>query len=232
MDVLTDDHEREQVVRKWWSENWKSLALGIVIAVGGMVGVQQYKAYTLRTSQDKAYQVYAIRTALATPNATYEDAEKFVSENSDIYGSLVALELASVQIQKGEYDKALFNTRYAMENGSDLIQPNAALATAKILLELKKYDEAIAACQKISANAYAAEKNEVLGDIYFAQGKQDQAHDAYLEAISQCKDKKIAINPVLQMKFDNLIKEGETPAFREAAKLDKEIRISSTKVVK
>ena len=71
-----------------------------------------------------------------------------------------------------------------------------------------------------------------LGDIYFAQGKQDQAHDAYLEAISQCKDKKIAINPVLQMKFDNLIKEGETPAFREAAKLDKEIRISSTKVVK
>ena len=28
MDVLTDDHEREQVVRKWWSEYWKPIALG------------------------------------------------------------------------------------------------------------------------------------------------------------------------------------------------------------
>ena len=25
MDVLTDDHEREEVVRKWWHENWLSL---------------------------------------------------------------------------------------------------------------------------------------------------------------------------------------------------------------
>lgn len=232
MDVLTDDHEREQVVRKWWSENWKSLALGVTIAVSAMVGVQQYRAYTLNASQQKAYQVYAIRSALVKPNASFADAEKFIEENRDIYGSLVALELAAVQVQKGEFDKALVNTVFASENGSELIRPSAALASAKILLEQKKYDEALKAAESVSVKAYLAEKNETIGDIYFAQGMTDKAHDAYLKAIEECKDKKIAINPALQIKFDNLIKEGEAPAFREAALLDKEIKISSTKVMK
>ena len=43
MDVLTDDHEREEVVKKWWHEDWKPIALGVVIALGGLIGFRQYQ---------------------------------------------------------------------------------------------------------------------------------------------------------------------------------------------
>ena len=65
MDVLTDDHEREQVVKKWWSDNWKSLALGIVIALGGMIGYRQYQNYQHDAAAKKAFELSTIQTKLS-----------------------------------------------------------------------------------------------------------------------------------------------------------------------
>ena len=64
MDVLTDDHEREEVVKKWWHEYWKPIALGVVIALGGLVGFRQYQAYELNKSQEQALAVYQLQEQL------------------------------------------------------------------------------------------------------------------------------------------------------------------------
>ena len=64
MDVLTDDHEREQVVRNWWHENWLSLTVGVVIAIGGMVGYRYYQDHKTTQAQEYAYQMSAIQTKL------------------------------------------------------------------------------------------------------------------------------------------------------------------------
>ena len=56
MDVLTDDHEREQVVRKWWSENWLSLTVGVAIALSAMVGYKYYNSYQTEKAQTYAYE--------------------------------------------------------------------------------------------------------------------------------------------------------------------------------
>ena len=45
MDILTDEHEREEAVRKWWHEHWKPIALGVAIALLGLVAVRQYRCY-------------------------------------------------------------------------------------------------------------------------------------------------------------------------------------------
>ena len=93
MDVLTDDHEREEVVRKWWHENWLSLTVGVVIAIGAMVGYRQYQSYQNDTSAKYAYEMSTLQTKLVlNPANTTADAQKFIKEHEDIYGSLLALD--------------------------------------------------------------------------------------------------------------------------------------------
>ena len=55
-----------------------------------------------------------------------------------------------------------------------------------------------------------------------ASGDRLKAHDAYKNAIELCKNKKLPINGILQMKFDNLIAAGDTPAFREMSALQQQ----------
>ena len=211
MDVLTDDHEREEVVRKWWHENWLSLTVGVVIAIGAMVGYRQYQSYQNDTSAKYAYEMSTLQTKLVlNPANTTADAQKFIKEHEDIYGSLLALDLSSIEAKQGNYDKALENALFAKKNGGDLVSPNATLVAAQILTEQKKFDEAVKELDSVKSEAYEIEKQELLGDIYFARKDLDKAHDAYKKALDVSESKKISISPLLQMKFDNLIKDGET----------------------
>ena len=56
-----------------------------------------------------------------------------------------------------------------------------------------------------------------------ANGNKVKAHDAYKKAIDLCVERKVAINPLLQMKFDNVIAQGDTPAYKTAEKLNNQI---------
>ncbi|HAR79669.1 MAG TPA: hypothetical protein DCR21_02455 [Succinivibrionaceae bacterium] len=213
MDVLTDDHEREQVVRQWWHEYWKPITLGIVIALAGLVGFRQWQSYQLHSSQEQAYTLYQEQAKLAMPNATLDSANKFIEEHKDVYGALLALDVASVHAVKGNYEDAVKNVNFAKENGGELIAPLAGIAQAKIQTQLGKYDDALKTVDGIKDESYAIECSELKGDILFAKGDTEGAHNAYKKAIDLSVEKKVAINSLLQMKFDNVIKTGEKPAY-------------------
>lgn len=215
MDILTDEHEREEAVRKWWHEHWKPIALGIAIALAGLVGFRQYQAYQLSESQKTAYEVYQLQTQLASRGvAALGDAQKFVDSNSDVYGSLLALDMANVQIRAGKYDEAQKLVAFASANGGDLLAPQCTILTARLFAQLGEYDDALGTLSNLKADAYKAEIAEVRGDILNAKGDRKGAHDAYLEAINALKDAKLQISSVLQLKFDNVIEHGDTPAYK------------------
>lgn len=221
MDVLTDDHEREEAVKKWWKENWKPIALGIVIALGGLLGFRQYQAYELEKSQDAAYSLYQVQALLNKDGAkSLDKAQAFMQEHKDIYGALLALDLSTMHVNAKEYDKANSTLAFAKEHGGELLEPMVILTKAKVLAQMQKYDEAISSLSSLKNDAYAIEKNTVLGDIYMLKGNKDKAHDAYKSAVDLSVEKKISISPLLQLKFDNVIKTGDTPAYKAAASID------------
>ncbi|SPT69427.1 Uncharacterized protein conserved in bacteria [Anaerobiospirillum thomasii] len=215
MDVLTDDHEREEAVKKWWKEYWKPIVLGIVIALGGLLGFRQYQAYELEKSQEAAYGVYQLQNQLNKDGkASLDKATAFMNEHKDIYGALLSVDVAMVHINAKEYDKAAEALNFARDNGGDLVSPLVTLMQAKLFAQTQKYDEALKALSTIKNKAYAIEKEEVSGDIYMLMGDKDKAHDAYKKALDLSVERKVAIAPLLQMKFDNIIKHGDTPAYK------------------
>lgn len=214
MDVLTDDHEREQVVRKWWHENWKPIALGIVIALGGLIGFRQYQAYTLEKAQQQSYELYQVQYRLASsPETGAAEARKFLDEHQDIYGAMLALDLASYESSKKEFEQAAEHAKFAVKNGGKLIAPAGSLNLARIQAQLKQYDDAIKTLDGISSEAYAIEKAEIRGDVLLAKGDTNGAHDAYQNAVKLSQDKKVQISPLLAMKLDDVARAGDTPAF-------------------
>ena len=214
MDVLTDDHEREQVVRKWWHENWKPIALGIVIALGGLIGFRQYQAYNLEKAQQQSYELYQVQYKLATsPDSGAADAVKFLEEHQDIYGAMLALDLAAYESNKKDFEQAATHAKFAVKNGGDLIAPAASVNLARILSQLKQYDDAIKTLDGVNSEAYAIEKAEVKGDVLLAKGDIDGAHAAYQNAVKLSQEKKVQISPLLAMKLDDVAKDGDTPAF-------------------
>ena len=224
MDVLTDDHEREELVRNWWKENWKPIILGIVIALGLLVGYRQWQAYELKQSQQTAYEMYQIKTQLhLKQSGAEEQAKTFITAHEDIYGALLALDLAAQQAQNGQYAKALELLAQVEQNGGKLLFAPATLAKAKIQAANNSFDEALKTLDTIKEDAYQIETAEVRGDLLKQQGDLKGAHDAYKKALTLCAEKKQPISTLLQLKFDNLIQEGEEPAFKQAQILNQEI---------
>lgn len=215
MDILSDEHEREEAVRKWWHEHWKPIGLGIAIAIAGLVVVRQYQAYQLEQSQDAAYATYQLQNqVLSRGTAAFAEADKFLQEHEDIYGSMLALDMAATLIQGEKYQDALKYITFARDNGGELIVPQTNLVLARLQGQSGQYDAAMATLDGLKNSAYQAEAAEIRGDILLSQGDRAGAHDAYAQAIAQHQEAKLTISPILQMKFDNVIEVGDKPAYQ------------------
>ena len=215
MDILTDEHEREEAVRKWWHEHWKPIALGIAIALLGLVAVRQYQAYELEQKQATALEVYQLQNQMASRGAAiFPEAQKFLDEHDDIYGAILALDMANVVLKANNYSEAERYITFAQQNGGELIAPQTAIVKARLQAQNAQYDAALQTLDGIKSDSYKAEILEVRGDIFMARNQTEAAHDAYKQAIDILYAAKLQISPMLQMKFDNVIEAGDTPAFQ------------------
>lgn len=227
MDILTDEHEREEAVRKWWHEHWKPIVFGIALTLAGLLGLRQYQEYRLDQQQATAFEVYQLQSQLNTRGvAAMEGADAFLKDHADVFGAILALDMARVQIGAGKYEKAAEYVAFAQKNGGDLISPQASLVLARIQCQTKQYDAALATINALKAEAYKADAAEIKGDILLAKGDLKGAHDAYAQAIKFTQDAKLQISAILQMKFDNIIQDGDTPAYKLVEEQNKENMLS------
>jgi predicted negative regulator of RcsB-dependent stress response len=90
---------------------------------------------------------------------------------------------AKVEFEKGQRDSALVALAWVADNGTDAsYQSIAHLRAAGILLDEKKYDEALKQLDAANAPEFAALAADRRGDVLLAQGKKDEAKAAYLKA--------------------------------------------------
>lgn len=214
MDVLTDDHEREEAVKKWWHEYWKPLTLGVVIALAGLLGWRQYQNYQLEAHQEQAYAVFQIQLQLQQHGAAaLPQAEEYMQQNEDVFGSVLALDAAAVQIANRDYEGAAKSIDFVKKNGGELLMPSAVLTEARLLNQSGKPADALKVLDGLTNKAYAAEAYEVRGDIELSQGNREAARDAYDKAIKELQGRDMPVSPILLMKFDDVIAAGDSPAY-------------------
>ena len=116
-------------------------------------------------------------------------------------GGLLA---AKAQVGKGQADAALATLAWVAANGSETeYQTVARLRAAGVLLDQKKYDDALKQLDAASAAEFEALVADRRGDVLLAQGKKDDAKAAYAKAW-QTMDAKVDYRRLIEAKLTAL----------------------------
>jgi len=203
--------EEEQIedIKKWWRENWKSLAGGILLGLAILFGGKNYMQSRDAKTGMAAFEYDAMMQAL---NANKVDDATAHAEilNGQYAGTpfavAAALTLAKLKVDKNDLLAAQSYLRWALEHADDTALKHAArLRLARVLLAQNKADQAM---ELVSIPAdqtlgYEASYEELKGDILVASGKISEAITAYNLALSSMKPGNSSRQSV-QMKLDDL----------------------------
>ncbi len=134
------------------------------------------------------------------------------------YAEQGGLLLAKLQYDKGQADAAQASLAWVADHAvEDEYRAVARLRLAGILLDQKKYDQALQSLDAISSPAFTALADDRRGDVLLAQGKTDAAKAAYQAAWKAMSDR-VDYRRLVEAKLTALGAAPAAPAVREAAK--------------
>lgn len=184
MDIYASDDEKGEEIKQWWRDNGTSVIVGCLLSIAIVLG-WRYWITNQHTQAENASGLYQqVVTLLAEDNIT--DAEnktqQLLSEFSKTpYAVFAAFEVAK---QAGDPSTTKTYLEWAMENAKLSGQVEIArLRLAKLLLNEAQYQQALALTEQSQTAAFASLFAELQGDIYAAQGQQEQARTAYQNAL-------------------------------------------------
>ena len=129
-------------------------------------------------------------------------------------GGLLA---ARTQFEKGKPDAALATLTWVSENAGEAeYQTVARIRMAGLLLDAKRYDEALKQLDGATAKEFSALVADRRGDILAAQGKQDEAKAAYQKAWNEM-DPKVDYRRLIEAKLNVLGVDAAGAAAKPAA---------------
>ena len=193
---LKTDEEKAEEIKKWWHDNGMSVVIGVLIAVVGVFGWNQWKQHQLTQSEEAS----ALYAQIKGNKNVIEQLKKNYS--STPYASMAALMAAKLAAESGSDEKVVSELKWVIDNTSDneiLIVANLRLARMYItnnqLLEAKNilasnFDE-----------SYLALVSELQGDLFVAKNDIKSAIESYDKAIRLSSG---GAPEYLQMKRDSI----------------------------
>lgn len=204
MDTYSTEEQQIEAIKRWWHEYGKAIILGSAIGLAGLFGWRYYQSHQLENSAAGAEAFEQVSRDLATQgSAAFDRAAAFVSENQgNNYGELAAMLLAAEAVKADDLALARAQLEQALAGSKDAVLSNTiALRLARVLIADNELSLAQTQLDKVTGDAFAAQKAEVQGDLYLAQNQPDLARTAYEQARTAGG---VAENPALALKLDNL----------------------------
>ncbi len=204
-----DLEEQEQLddLKAFWKQYGNLISWVLVLALGGFAAWNGWNYY-LRDQGAKAGALYdeIDRAALALDS---ERATRIFADMRERYPRAVftqqaGLIAARVAAEKGQYDAARASLGWVAESGGETeYRAVARLRLAGLLLDLKRYDEALKQLDGIDGDAFAALAADRRGDIFLAEGKNEDAKAAYQKAWA-AMDPKVDYRRLIEAKLNLL----------------------------
>ncbi len=207
MDEYLSEKEQLEQIREWWREYGWYLIGGIALGALLLLGLNQYRAYQ-QGQIAAAAAIYDELAVAVVDRAEVRAAELLGELRADYptspYADQGGLLVASLKLDAQDLEGALAELRRVMETTSDdELELVAQQRLIRVLIQMERYDDALAAIDAAEPGRFASRFAELRGDALLAQGNSDAARTAYLEAYnSEYAD--VVDRNVLQMKIDDL----------------------------
>jgi predicted negative regulator of RcsB-dependent stress response len=183
-----DLEEQEQIdqLKAFWKQYGNLITWLLIAVLAGYAGWMGWNAW----KRDQSTKAGALFETLEQA-VIAGDADKTATVFGDMqqrypgtgYAQQAALLTARLQFEKGRADAARGTLTWAAENAmDDEYRALARLRLAGLLLDEKKFDDALKQLEAVKVKEFAPLAADRRGDVLQAQGKKDDAKAAYLEA--------------------------------------------------
>jgi predicted negative regulator of RcsB-dependent stress response len=204
-----DLEEQEQLaeLKAWWAKYGNFILTVVTLVLLGFAAYNGWQWYQ-REQAGKAAGVYGqLEKAIAARDADKAGAlaEMLTSQYSGTaYASMAALQAARVQAEAGKADRARESLQWVIDkSGQAELKAIAQVRLAGVLLDEKKYDEALKLLGGDVPAAQAVEFADRRGDVLAAQKKYAEAAAAYKDALARA-DAQHPLRQLIQLKLDAL----------------------------
>jgi predicted negative regulator of RcsB-dependent stress response len=204
-----DLHEQEQVeaLKAWWKENGKWVVGALLIGLLGFAGTQFWKKHQASQAAEAAQLYMEVMKQAASNDAKRigDAADALVSRyGSSAYAPRAQLLAAQASLQAHDVAHAKVQLQWVVEHASETgLQDTARLKLASVLLDEKKYDEALKQLDAAHPESFTGLYADLRGDVLSAQGKVAEARAAYQQAYDKTDAKSMYRN-LIQLKMDGL----------------------------
>lgn len=199
-----NDEEQVEALKKWWSENGKSVVGGVVLGlvlVGGWRGWQYYEQNRAETASARYDEMIVAAENRQLDRAVQVAEGLRVDFDDTAYASLGALRAAKLKLEAGDRGAAQVHLAWVRANAPDPgLRQIATLRMARILIDDGELDAAQRLLDAAPRDAFAPELAELRGDVARARGDAQGARAAYEEALAG----KPASGLLLRMKLEDL----------------------------
>jgi len=209
---LRTEEEQVELLKKWWTDNGKTLIVAVVLSIAAVTGWKWWqgqveaKGAAASSSYEQLVELMNKPTLTDEENATalHLSGELQTDHPETLYANYAALFEAKLQVKTGELDQALTTLNAVQKTAvNDSVSEVAALRQAQILWQQDKNQQALDLANTIKAKVYGGDLQELKGDLLSELGKPEQAKDAYLKAKAIFAAAGVS-RPVLDMKIADL----------------------------
>ncbi|MFW2405323.1 MAG: YfgM family protein [Gammaproteobacteria bacterium] len=209
MDEQLTDEQQAEIVRNWLRDNGGFIFGGIVVAVGALFGWQQWQGYQ-DTQAERASELYEALLGAVRGGRTTQ-ADEFFADLDQRYPGSAYVDQARFVLAKSYMDRSDFEP--AAKHLADVVDHTssqelrhiASLRLARVRLQQGQFDVALDVLGTATpASAFASRYDEVRGDIYYAQGRIEEARAAYESAMSHEDEAPVIDAVYVQAKLDAL----------------------------
>jgi predicted negative regulator of RcsB-dependent stress response len=186
------EEEQVEALRRWWSENGRSIVASVVIALSGVFGWQAWQANELGKEEQASDMYLELLRATGAEEATPDSKEvnrlaEDIKSNfkSSTYAQFAALQLAALAVNDGKLSAAEQQLRWVLGKAakeSDTARV-AQLRLARVLASSGDVDQALVIIEDAGPGSYGASYAAAQGDMLLSLGRDDEARNAYSQAV-------------------------------------------------
>src|SRR6266849_751361 len=169
-----EEQERIAELKAWWEDNRWYVLGAIVAAVLAFAGYSGWRTWSARQAEDAALMYQPVADA-----AKAQDASK-VQAAAD---ALIAKHPRA--FDAGKVDEARKRLEWVVGHGVEEHRGVARMRLAAVLLDQKKYPEALQVLDANKDEGFVALAADLRGDVMLAQGRLDEARAAYKLAVEK-----------------------------------------------
>lgn len=204
-----EEQEKIEGFKAWWAAYGNTVTIIVTTLVATIVGVQAWNYYQKQQAQQAAdlFAVLQQQVERGGDSVKINDAAHLLTENfpKSGYASRAALIAAQANVSAGNLLEAKNKLQWILDKSTEPeVKDIARLRLAGILLDEKKYDEALRLLNSQHGEPFAGLYADAKGDVLAALGNISEARVAYQQAIDKLSGGQSAYPSIIQMKLDAL----------------------------